>query len=75
MGFVGASHIMFWKTAGTFTGLKLVGSLGRFGRTEISDIIGCLALPDGKVVIMQEWQCRSYIYKYNLLINYKLIYF
>jgi len=66
---------MFWKMAGTFTGLKLVGSLGRFGRTEISDIIGCLGLPDGKVVIMQEWQHRSYIFKYNLLINYKLIYF
>jgi hypothetical protein len=45
---------MFWKMACTFTGLKLVGSLGRFGRTEISDIIGCLALPNGKVV-MQEW--------------------
>jgi len=65
---------MFWKMARTFTGLKLVGSLGIFGRTEISDIIGCLALPDGKVV-MQEWQCRSYIFKYNLLINYRLIYF
>lgn len=52
MGFVGASHIMFWKMAVTFTGLKLVGSLGRFGRTQLSDIIGCLALPDGKVVNM-----------------------
>jgi len=43
---------MFWKMAVTFTGLKLVGSLGRFGRTQLSDIIGCLALPDGKVVNM-----------------------
>jgi len=32
-----------------------VGSLGRFGRTQISDIIGCLALPDGKVISGCEW--------------------
>jgi hypothetical protein len=50
---------MFWKMASTFTGLKLMGSFGRFGRTETSDIIGCLALPDGKVDIMQEWVCRA----------------
>jgi len=39
----------FWKMARTFTGLKLQGELGRFGRTEISDIEGYRELPDGKV--------------------------
>jgi hypothetical protein len=47
--FAGAGHIKFWKMQRSFTGLKLTGSLGRFGKTEISDIIGFLALPDGKV--------------------------
>ena len=39
----------FWKIARTFTGLKLQGEIGRFGRTEISDIEGYRELPDGKV--------------------------
>jgi hypothetical protein len=47
--FAGAGHIKFWKMQRTFTGLKLTGSLGRFGRTEISDILGFLALPGEKV--------------------------
>ncbi|KAL8598401.1 hypothetical protein ACOMHN_032678 [Nucella lapillus] len=46
----GTSHIRFWKMADTFTGLKLQGELGRFGRTEISDIEGYVELPDGKVL-------------------------
>lgn len=36
--------------ARTFTGLKLQGSLGRFGKKEISDIEGYVELPDGKVL-------------------------
>ncbi|PNF37199.1 hypothetical protein B7P43_G00471 [Cryptotermes secundus] len=51
----GVGHINFWKVGRTFTGLKLTGSLGRFGRTEISDIIGFLTLPDGKVISGCEW--------------------
>lgn len=35
--------------ASTFTGLKLKGELGRFGKTEYSDIIGVLPMPDSKV--------------------------
>jgi len=35
--------------AHTFTGLKLQGELGKFGKTEISDIEGYVELPDGKV--------------------------
>ena len=40
----------------TFTGLKLQGSLGRFGKTDTTDIEGYMELPDGKVstaVILQ----------------------
>ncbi|XP_076438307.1 cilia- and flagella-associated protein 44-like isoform X2 [Babylonia areolata] len=51
----GTSHIRFWKMADTFTGLKLQGELGRFGRTEISDIEGYVELPDGKVLSGSEW--------------------
>ena len=35
--------------ANTFTGLKLQGQLGRFGRTALTDIEGYVELPDGKV--------------------------
>ena len=45
----------FWKMADTFTGLKLQGELGRFGRTEISDVEGYVELPDGKVLSGCEW--------------------
>lgn len=41
--------------ADTFTGLKLQGQLGKFGRTEISDIEGYVELPDGKVLSGCEW--------------------
>nr|CAD7399612.1 unnamed protein product [Timema cristinae] len=51
----GYGHIKFWKMAETFTGLKLKGALGRFGKTEICDIIGFLALPDEKVVSGCDW--------------------
>jgi len=36
--------------ASTFTGLKLQGQLGKFGKNEISDIEGYVELPDGKVL-------------------------
>lgn len=36
----GTGHIRFWKMATTFTGLKLQGYLGKFGRTELTDIAG-----------------------------------
>lgn len=48
----GSGHIKFWKISNTFTGLKLKGEIGRFGQTEISDIIGVYILPDGKVNII-----------------------
>ncbi|XP_064214804.1 cilia- and flagella-associated protein 44 isoform X1 [Tribolium castaneum] len=51
----GISHIKFWKMARTFTGLKLKGELGRFGKTEFSDILGVLPMPDEKVVSGCSW--------------------
>jgi len=49
----GMEHIKFWKISETFTGLKLKGEIGRFGQTEISDIIGVYIMPDGKASIIQ----------------------
>lgn len=46
----GAGHIRFWKLADTFTGLKLQGSIGKFGKAELCDISAFIELPDGKVV-------------------------
>ena len=46
----GIAHIKFWKIAKTFTGLKLKGSLGKFGQVELSDISCFAILPDEKVV-------------------------
>ncbi|KAF7258544.1 TAF5 RNA polymerase II [Paragonimus skrjabini miyazakii] len=51
----GAGHIRFWKMANTFTGLKLQGKLGKFGKTELSDIEGFVILPDGKVLTGCAW--------------------
>ncbi|XP_026648668.2 cilia- and flagella-associated protein 44 isoform X2 [Zonotrichia albicollis] len=51
----GSGHIKFWKMALTLTGLKLQGALGRFGKTAVSDIVGFVELPDGKVVSGTEW--------------------
>lgn len=48
----GSGHIKFWKVSETFTGLKLKSEMGRFGQTEISDIIGVYIMPDGKVSII-----------------------
>ncbi|XP_058801430.1 cilia- and flagella-associated protein 44 [Phymastichus coffea] len=51
----GCGHIKVWKMAKTFTGLKLQGELGRFGKTEISDIVGVYQMPDEKVISGCEW--------------------
>ncbi|THD23834.1 WD repeat-containing protein 52 [Fasciola hepatica] len=51
----GVGHIRFWKMADTFTGLKLQGKLGKFGKTELSDIEGFVTLPDGKVLSGSSW--------------------
>ena len=46
----GTGHIRFWKLASTFTGLKLQGSIGKFGKVELSDIAAFVEFPDGKVI-------------------------
>lgn len=46
----GTGHIRMWKMAATFTGLKLVGLLGKFGQVELSDVCAYLEFPDGKVL-------------------------
>ena len=46
----GTGHIRFWKMASTFTGLKLQGHIGKFGKVELSDVYAIEELPDGKVV-------------------------
>ncbi|XP_056415931.1 cilia- and flagella-associated protein 44 isoform X2 [Hyla sarda] len=51
----GTGHIRFWKMARTFTGLKLQGEIGRFGKTTLTDIEGYVELPDGKVISGSEW--------------------
>ncbi|XP_035523590.1 cilia- and flagella-associated protein 44-like [Morone saxatilis] len=51
----GSGHIKFWKMAGTFTGLKLQGLMGHFGKTAATDIEGYVELPDGKVVSGSDW--------------------
>ncbi|KAL7741509.1 hypothetical protein ACLKA6_000823 [Drosophila palustris] len=51
----GLSHIKFWKMANTFTGLKLKGDLGRFGKTDFSDIHAMYMLPDENVISGCDW--------------------
>ncbi|CRK89887.1 CLUMA_CG003434, isoform A [Clunio marinus] len=51
----GLGHIKFWKMASTFTGLKLQGLIGRFGKTEICDIYGICPMPDEKILSGCEW--------------------
>ncbi|ESL05946.1 hypothetical protein TRSC58_06388 [Trypanosoma rangeli SC58] len=46
----GAGYIKFWSMAKTFTGLKLQGLLGKFGRLEITNVSGFVVLSDGKVL-------------------------
>ena len=46
----GTGHVRFWKMAETFTGLKLMGDIGRFGTENLSDIAGYAEMPDGKVL-------------------------
>jgi WD40 repeat protein len=50
----GTGHIRFWKMASTFTGLKLQGDIGKFGKVELSDVEAFAILPDGKVLSSTE---------------------
>ncbi|KAG7187868.1 hypothetical protein KM043_013850, partial [Ampulex compressa] len=51
----GMGHIKFWRMAHTFTGLKLKSMIGKFGKTEMSDIIAVYAMQDDTVLSGCEW--------------------
>ncbi|CCW64289.1 unnamed protein product [Phytomonas sp. EM1] len=53
----GSGHIKFWTMAHSFTGLKLQGTLGKFGSLEISSITGFEVFRDGKVLSGSESGC------------------
>lgn len=42
----------FWKMDNTFTGLKLQGHMGHFGKNTVTDIEGYVDFPDGKVCVL-----------------------
>ena len=50
----GTGHIRFWKMADTFTGLKLVGALGKFGKVELTDVCAFVELAGGTVLSSSE---------------------
>ncbi|GMH77149.1 hypothetical protein TrST_g4112 [Triparma strigata] len=50
----GTGHIRFWNMTKTFTGLKLQGEIGKFGKIDLSDIEDFVELPDGKVISSSE---------------------
>ncbi|KYN22810.1 WD repeat-containing protein 52 [Trachymyrmex cornetzi] len=51
----GLGHIKFWKISETFTGLKLKGEIGKFGQTEISDIVGIVSGCEwGNILLWEE---------------------
>jgi WD40 repeat protein/phenylpyruvate tautomerase PptA (4-oxalocrotonate tautomerase family) len=62
----GTGHIKFWKMASTFTGLKLQGQVGKFGKVDISDIGGYVQLVDGKVLSGSE-SGRLLLWEGNLI--------
>jgi len=62
----GLGHIKFWKMSSTFTGLKLKGAIGKFGKVDISDITGYLEFPDGKVLSGSE-QGNLLLWENNLI--------
>ncbi|EGB09320.1 hypothetical protein AURANDRAFT_13977, partial [Aureococcus anophagefferens] len=50
----GTGHIRFWKMASTFTGLKLQGDIGKFGKVELTDICSFVELPNNQVLSSTE---------------------
>lgn len=62
----GLGHIKFWKMSRTFTGLKLKGAIGKFGKVDISDITGYVEFPDGKVLSGSE-QGNLLLWEGNLI--------
>lgn len=64
----GTGHIRFWKMAKTFTGLKLQGYLGKFGKTELTDISGKILLYRFYFAMLV--CCGKLVSKYNYEVPY-----
>jgi cilia- and flagella-associated protein 44 len=47
----GTGHIRFWKMAQTFTGLKLQGEIGKFGKFDLSDVDGYAEMPSSGMIL------------------------
>ncbi|CCI49176.1 unnamed protein product [Albugo candida] len=69
----GVGHIRFWKMATTFTGLKLQGELGKFGKSELTDVEAFCVLPNQTILsgtetgILLLWEgqfIKSELYRY-----------
>ncbi|ETO26469.1 hypothetical protein RFI_10670 [Reticulomyxa filosa] len=50
----GSGHIRFWEMSKTFTGLKLQGKTGKFGKIDISDIHAFVEFNSGKILTGSE---------------------
>ncbi|KAJ5074979.1 cilia and flagella associated protein [Anaeramoeba ignava] len=46
----GVAHLRLWEIANTFTGLKLKSKNGKFGSSDIANILVCVGLPNGNVL-------------------------
>lgn len=53
----------------TFTGLKLKGELGRFGKTEICDVLGIYPMPDEKVRLLTRTKLQKKYYLILLIVS------
>lgn len=59
--------------AETFTGLKLKGELGRFGKTEICDVLGVYPMPDEKVKFINTYHHLITRFPFRLIFIYCFI--
>ena len=46
----GKGHVKFWNITNTFTGLKLQGDVGKFGRIDPGNITSTIHLPNGTIL-------------------------
>eukprot|EP00501_MAST-03F_sp_TOSAG23-6_P001482 GSMAST32.ASY1.ANO1.1540.1 assembled CDS len=56
----GIGHIRFWKMARTFTGLKLQGDIGKFGKVDLSDVQSYAEMPGGLMHVLIFFQIRFF---------------
>lgn len=51
----GEEHIQFWDLCETFTGLKLTGIVGRFGKIDPCEIVAVHHMPNETILSNSEW--------------------